>query len=37
MDDIEINLAMAAVLGIRTIRFERSKPCAAQLQALGCI
>lgn len=37
IDDTEVNLAAAAQLGIRTIHFEHSGQCEAQLRALGII
>lgn len=37
IDDTEVNLAAAAALGIRTIRFENAAQCESELQALGVI
>lgn len=37
IDDTEVNLAAAAALGIRTIRFENAAQCERELHALGVI
>jgi len=37
VDDVEANLAAARRFGIRTIRFENSAQCAAELRALSCL
>ena len=37
VDDVEVNLAAARQLSIRTIRFESAAQCAGELRALGCM
>jgi len=36
VDDVEVNLAAARRLGIRTVRFENPVQCAGELKALAC-
>jgi FMN phosphatase YigB (HAD superfamily) len=35
IDDVEVNVAAAAALGIRTIRFQDAAQCERELAALG--
>jgi putative hydrolase of the HAD superfamily len=37
IDDVEANVAAAAVLGIQTIRFESVVQCERELRLLGCL